>query len=172
MKNLTINYRNLYSELTKMDIEDFDIHHIDRDKTNNDIINLVALPSELHRIYHALIKEHKVSYLDLIEVDTDPFLIQIKYETDDLKIKVLNKCSEYLIYRNSLLVTNKIFTNQWKFGFRGDIIGDIPCPPYGIYKEYRDAQTKPIELYEEFKRQFRSRDCQLKDRILTDFKRR
>ena len=48
-----MNYRKLYSDHYKIAIpEGFDIHHIDEDRENNDISNLVLLPSRLHHQYH------------------------------------------------------------------------------------------------------------------------
>ena len=37
------------------------MHHIDLDRKNNDIENLVAIPKELHQEYHKLI--NKVNYV-------------------------------------------------------------------------------------------------------------
>lgn len=48
-----MNYRNLYEKHYKITIPDgFDIHHIDGNSDNNDIRNLLLLPSKLHHQYH------------------------------------------------------------------------------------------------------------------------
>lgn len=48
-----MNYRKFYEEETGETIpEGYEIHHIDHDRKNNDIDNLVALPKKLHRRYH------------------------------------------------------------------------------------------------------------------------
>lgn len=59
--------RAKYQRLLKAQLpKDFEVHHIDGDKNNNDIKNLVALPVDLHRDYHkyrAEIERH-VCYRD------------------------------------------------------------------------------------------------------------
>ena len=47
-------YRKLYCDHYGMDDPgpDYDIHHIDFDRTNNDIDNLIMLPKSLHHKYH------------------------------------------------------------------------------------------------------------------------
>lgn len=45
--------RKYYEEITGRQIpKGFEVHHIDFDRSNNDINNLVALPKGLHRDYH------------------------------------------------------------------------------------------------------------------------
>ena len=52
---LIMNYRKYYEEFTNTKLNpDFDVHHIDGDKDNNDISNLVALPKNIHSEYHRL----------------------------------------------------------------------------------------------------------------------
>ena len=49
LKDYRVKYKRYY------DIEfgnDYAVHHIDGDRTNNDISNLVLLPKELHSKYH------------------------------------------------------------------------------------------------------------------------
>ncbi len=52
-----VNYRKIYEQETGFPIpEGWDVHHIDGDRANNNILNLVALPSELHQQYHNVAK--------------------------------------------------------------------------------------------------------------------
>lgn len=47
------NYRLKYKQYFGIDFDDtYDIHHIDGDHSNNDINNLLLLPSKLHSKYH------------------------------------------------------------------------------------------------------------------------
>lgn len=47
------NYRKLYSDKYRIVIhKDLDIHHIDCNRENNDIDNLILLPKKLHQDYH------------------------------------------------------------------------------------------------------------------------
>lgn len=48
-----INYRELYSQAYGITWDkDLEIHHIDGDRENNDLSNLVLLPSDLHHWLH------------------------------------------------------------------------------------------------------------------------
>lgn len=47
------DYRRIYVENTGIDIPDgYDIHHLDLNRNNNEILNLVALPRKLHQKFH------------------------------------------------------------------------------------------------------------------------
>lgn len=48
-----MNYRKIYEDHYKITLsDDMVVHHIDLDRSNNDISNLLALPRELHAKYH------------------------------------------------------------------------------------------------------------------------
>lgn len=48
-----VNYRKYYEICTGEKIErGFDIHHLDSNRENNHIMNLVAVPYKVHRDYH------------------------------------------------------------------------------------------------------------------------
>lgn len=48
-----INYRKFYENKLKIKLDkDTEIHHIDKNRENNDIKNLVALPKQIHNLYH------------------------------------------------------------------------------------------------------------------------
>lgn len=52
------NYRKKYKEYYHIDFDkSFDVHHIDLDRTNNDIDNLILLPKKLHERYHKCLNE-------------------------------------------------------------------------------------------------------------------
>lgn len=58
MKKGKENYRRKYKRYYGIDFSsEYDIHHIDFDRTNNDISNLLLLPKELHARYHRLIND-------------------------------------------------------------------------------------------------------------------
>lgn len=57
-KKPTFNYRKFYEKQTGKKVpKDFDIHHIDFNRENNDIMNLVAIPKKLHLKYHKALYE-------------------------------------------------------------------------------------------------------------------
>ena len=89
-----MDYRILYEEKTKMKIpKNFDIHHIDGNRNNNEITNLVALPKKIHSKYHEL--------------------------SFNLKIKILNqilKCWVYLVMAmGSIPIINFVMINFIKY---------------------------------------------------------
>jgi hypothetical protein len=52
-KRKNIDYRQLYKDYYGIDFgDDMAIHHIDFDRTNNNIDNLLMLPKKLHAKYH------------------------------------------------------------------------------------------------------------------------
>lgn len=54
------NYRKFYENKTGVKTEKgFDIHHLDFNKSNNNINNLVRIPSKLHKGYHRTIELYK-----------------------------------------------------------------------------------------------------------------
>lgn len=66
-----MNYRKLYAEYYGITIpKDYEVHHIDQNRGNNDIKNLILLPKWLHReihncaIYVDSIKAAQFFYLD------------------------------------------------------------------------------------------------------------
>lgn len=53
MKDYRKNYADYYG--IKWDSKLFEIHHIDRNRENNNLLNLVLLPKKLHKEYHRII---------------------------------------------------------------------------------------------------------------------
>lgn len=50
------NYRKKYERFYGEEIpEGYDVHHLDMNRNNNSIVNLVAVPKEVHRRYHKAI---------------------------------------------------------------------------------------------------------------------
>lgn len=79
----------------------FDIHHIDLNRDNNDINNLVALPKELHNQYHKLYPNQILDY-ELKWFKGSGFLT---YNIDKLKafIDIYTQCCYWVCYRDYLL---------------------------------------------------------------------
>ena len=63
------NYREKYKRYYDIDFDkEYDIHHIDFNRSNNDISNLLLLPNKLHHQYHINVscctdEEHKINAL-------------------------------------------------------------------------------------------------------------
>lgn len=51
------DYRKIYADYycIEWDSKLFEVHHIDRNRENNDVHNLVLLPKKLHKEYHRII---------------------------------------------------------------------------------------------------------------------
>lgn len=121
MKKERKNIKPFYTKRTNKIIpNNFEIHHIDLDYTNNDIFNLVAIPKKLHQRYHYLHNLIK-SDLDILNKSFNSFTIPyncflskipkvtpLYINTDNIKkIKELNnlgfQISEWCVYRDFLL---------------------------------------------------------------------
>ena len=67
-----MNYRKLYKDYYGIDFDDyFEVHHIDRNRENNNIDNLLLLPSELHRQFHFnlnILEKYKIE--DISKIST------------------------------------------------------------------------------------------------------
>jgi hypothetical protein len=64
------NYRKFYQQKTGVELPaGFEVHHIDGNKENNNIENLVALPVEIHRQWHEAYNEvQNVGSIDLTTI--------------------------------------------------------------------------------------------------------
>lgn len=53
----SFDYREFYKRYYNIDFvgKEFEVHHIDFDRENNDIKNLILLPKKLHERYHELL---------------------------------------------------------------------------------------------------------------------
>lgn len=102
------NYRIKYKRYYEIDFSnEYEIHHIDLDHTNNDISNLLLLPKELHRKYHYYLnvtahplREEKIERtINITLNDFDPY-----YNIDEIKklIEVINECQKWIAYKNQL----------------------------------------------------------------------
>lgn len=103
-----MDYRSFYISMTNSIISnDYEVHHIDSNRDNNDIYNLVALPRKLHKRYHHI----KALFDSMVD---DVRIYQIFYNKEKAKymeilksfIDVKSSISNYISERNSIL--NKI----------------------------------------------------------------
>lgn len=116
-------YRKYYEESvgTKID-KDYEIHHLDFNRHNNYIINLVALPKYLHRKYHNTLASanrnfaHLTLYNDIYsEVCSWGVPASVGYQRWLLnriheEINVIEECEreivKYINIRNNLIQTS------------------------------------------------------------------
>lgn len=102
------NYKKIYTSITKKPIpKGFDIHHIDMNRNNNSIENLVMLPKELHRQYHQLILNIPNTILFNTTIQSllyggnayNDFLLSNLIAFNDVK----KECDKWCDYRDYLL---------------------------------------------------------------------
>lgn len=118
-----MNYRKYYEKKCNIKIpEGYEIHHIDFNRDNNDIFNLVMLPKKLHNEYHIYLERYKEQHYKVItklQSSLDSGLMINNYIKDvDLEIikqfvDIWYECIKYVDYRNFLL---GIMPNVYNFG--------------------------------------------------------
>lgn len=89
-----------YMAMYDVDLNDskIDIHHLDHDKENNELWNLVAIPNDLHSKYHKLWFDvarygHKVTdHMHGRQVDYWTYNAEIV----DEYLSVLDKCADWM----------------------------------------------------------------------------
>lgn len=97
-----MNYRKFYKETTGVEIpKGFDVHHIDGNRSNNDIMNLVAIPRNVHRSYHF----HEIFLKEELCFTVNCNPASYNYHMNGLTR--LSKSTEvihyFIMYRNSLI---------------------------------------------------------------------
>ena len=113
-----MDYRKFYQKKLNVKINnDFEIHHIDFNRENNDIINLVAIPKHLHNDYHELYKQINFEGLNLNlspinfpynGVGYNKFVVSyfIKFT------EILEEIQEWIYYRDSILYNMPYLSNK------------------------------------------------------------
>lgn len=100
-----MSYRKIYcKELWISRIsKSFDIHHIDHNRKNNDIENLVALPQTLHIKYHKLYPQNEYLQYKLPKWVFWHWLLSHTIEEANKFLEVYEECLIWLHYRNHFL---------------------------------------------------------------------
>lgn len=107
-----MNYRKYYEKETNKKIpKGWDVHHLDFNRKNNNISNLVALPKELHSKYHFLLQQtgiisNPISFDFFIPSGiSDRGIFQLPYELRALKslIDTYSDIQFYISYREDLI---------------------------------------------------------------------
>lgn len=117
-KTTKFNYRKFYKEITRHDIpKDFDIHHIDFDRSNNVIENLVAIPRIVHQEYHKTLPYITESIK--ININANP--MSYNYLLNSLnKHAICCEVIHYFLYLRDALIkghNNSIFLHNYNTDF-------------------------------------------------------
>lgn len=88
-----MSYRQTYEERVGKHLpQDWDIHHLDRNRKNNNFMNLVALPSDVHKKYHYILKQLETNYCILFNFTS------IKSEINSFGISYHTQYQHNIIY--------------------------------------------------------------------------
>ena len=89
-------YRNLYKKHYGIDFDDsLEVHHINGNRKDNEINNLILLPKELHQQYHKIIK---LSTSITINWNLTTFEIQLLEEVS----KIMDQIDPWKTYKKLL----------------------------------------------------------------------
>lgn len=128
-----IDYRKKYEEETGFKVpKEFDIHHLDSNRENNDIRNLVAIPKKLHHVYHELLCE----YLQTIE--------NMNNDKIHIPMSVIDSGCNCFNYAISVLRTYSVYydeVSRWVI-FRDNLLGKIPFVVVSSAYTYPKIQFK------------------------------
>ena len=100
-----MNYRKYYREKLEVNLDSsFVVHHIDGNRQNNDILNLVALPKRLHLKYH----NQKAKYDFVVNsINEWNYFFKCEYKkyfsAIELFMDVKNEVAEYILIRDNIL---------------------------------------------------------------------
>ena len=101
---MKVDYRKKFKEYYRIEFSnDFHVHHIDLDRTNNDIENLMILPKKLHSSYHFLLGARDGNKLKRT-INTKIHSSVINSDSYDLMqakklLEVLMECNKWYDYK-------------------------------------------------------------------------
>ena len=105
-----MDYRKYYEKITGLKIKKGnEVHHIDCNRANNEIMNLISLPKDVHRRLHVVINNYKIATNNIDEFgyfynkEKTGILVAISCYLD-MKSELWN----YLLNRNNLIINNNI----------------------------------------------------------------
>lgn len=111
------DYRKFYKDYYGIKFTaEYDIHHIDFNRDNNNIDNLILLPKKLHAKYHMCINSLGCDKNGIIQLN---ILIGLNYDNSyknkmlKVYIHTLEEIKEWVLYKNKLQIQkdNRRFNN-------------------------------------------------------------
>lgn len=100
-----MNYREFYSKALNVKLSPlFDVHHIDFNRNNNDILNLVALPKWLHGRYHMCLTNFDKPFDKMLNYRSgmgghNTYNLSLITQS----VSIIEQCQLWVDYRNFLL---------------------------------------------------------------------
>lgn len=105
------NYRKKYLEYFGLeDDKNFEVHHLDLNRDNNNIYNLVLLPKVVHDKFHFFIAEFKERNKNIVTLDlSNPFFSITEIEACVKILPILKEIDKWekIRDRNILDILNK-----------------------------------------------------------------
>lgn len=107
-----MNYKKFYKKVLNIEYDSklYHIHHIDGDRNNNNISNLLLLPKTLHiKLHNFLKKINKFTINDIINIHN---ICNIDYYTDimcEYYIFISNDIEIWYNYKRNRLIDNSKF---------------------------------------------------------------
>lgn len=99
-----MDYRYFYEKETCKELpKDFDVHHIDENRDNNNIDNLVAIPKWLHQKYHLCKNNTQSLELSNIDLNINPASYMFHIESIIKYAECVEEIHKYLCYKKYLL---------------------------------------------------------------------
>lgn len=94
------NYRRIFKQHYGIEFgTEFDVHHIDGDRSNNEIENLMVLPSDLHTRYHSLKREIEGQFVPTKITGNGVNNSQNCIFNLEKFLEVLRECNEWYDYK-------------------------------------------------------------------------
>lgn len=103
-KRKNTNYRQYYKDYFGIEFgSEMAVHHIDFDRSNNDIGNLLLIPKELHAKYHMRISQLGGAHSGMI--DPDMRICGNTYRTSALRglAEVFDEVMDWLQIKNTMM---------------------------------------------------------------------
>lgn len=98
-----MNYRKLYKEYYQIDFDDnYEVHHLDENRKNNNIENLLLLPKKLHHQYHFLKNFIKDDLRTVGDTKIQSFFLRptyYYYNNVENWIKTKQECDKWFDYK-------------------------------------------------------------------------
>ena len=110
-KSENTNYRKYYVDSLAVSLSaSYEVHHIDRDRGNNSLMNLVAIPKEFHTKVHKVLNRYDwaLNWLDEMGYFYSKEEIEILVAVKNY-INLKTELWPYIEKRNQLIIDNKNF---------------------------------------------------------------
>lgn len=113
---MTKDYRKAYKEYYRLEFgNEFDVHHINLDRTCNSVGNLILLPRDVHKRWHqALFYIDKAEMTGLTLAPFDACHLGLHVNGIERVYKSMIELAPWVEFRNSLDHAQYCYRDDWK----------------------------------------------------------